>query len=230
MNKRLGYLLSTFGLISIVIGSYLIKNQPSQLSQEEPSALSDPAQNIVVASAPKEVAEVVEETAKVNVEKVAVEPKKAPGNQKLDGVQKGADFEEYVIKKFDLSRKSLTLISRARQSGDSPDIVVNVSYKGKNHRVALECVWRNSLSQNELEWASDAKIKMLSSYSKKYNAETFVIIGEGGKPSAPHNIYIVPFAERPYKNLYTSVIKKYQCNVLSGKFFYEVDSKILTIK
>lgn len=234
MSKRLGYWLSLMGAMFIVIGSYLVQNRPSHYSQEKPMTLSEQQQSDIVASTPEVVTEAATAMAGEAVgevtKEVSTERKKTPGYQKSNGVQKGEAFEEYVIKKFDLSRKSLSLISRAHLSGDSPDIVISVSYKSKNHRVALESVWRNSLPQNDLEWASDAKIKMLNSYSKKYNAQIFIIIGEGGTPSSPQKLYIVPFSERPYKNLYTSVIKKYQCQSLSGKFFYEVDSKNLTIK
>lgn len=194
-----------------VIGFYIIKVEDKCLEKTEPAISS-----LATESKPLKTKEVQHETA----------------DSGISNVHKGQAFEEYVISKFDFSRKSLTLLSQADNSSSTtkPDLDIKLSAGGKEYRFATECVWRQNMPQETLDWCKEGKIEALKSYEKKMNAKVFIVVGIGGTPSKPAKLYIIPFNERPYANIYRSVLCKYEVTSTDGKFFYETSTNILTIK
>lgn len=226
-QKNFGITMISLGIVLIASGFYTINAEDKSSESPEPVTAA-------LAAVP-EPASMTEEPKTAVTEELSVvipsEPtKKASSGQ--SNVQKGEAFEDYVISKFDFSRKSLTLLSRADNSTSAtkPDLDIKLTAGGKYYRFAVECVWRQNMPQESLDWCKEGKIEALKNYEKKRNARVFIIVGIGGSPRKPTQLYIVPLDERPYANIYTSVLQKYKVTTMEGKFFYETSTNTLTIK
>lgn len=226
LNKKFGYVLTIIGMLMVIAGATTL------VHANEPEETAISSKETTIAEPVELMAEVIESPVEVETPVVAstVPSSKQQKSQQPSGVRKGEQFVNYIVNKFDFSRKSISLVSRNEGAGDTPDLVINLKVKGKDYRFAVECVWRNSMPKDELTWASEEKMDKIEKYIRSHKTKTFIVIGIGGTHSAPQKLYIVPFDERPYRNLYTSVLEKYRCQSVSGKFFYEPDTHNLTIK
>ena len=210
-QNTIGIIILSVGIVLTAIGFYAINAEDRDKESSKPTAAA-------LSTEPKPIKE--NETSSKTI------------NSGQSNVQKGQAFEEYVISKFDFSRKSLTLLSRADNSSTAtkPDLDIKLTAGGKDYRFAVECVWRQDMPQESLDWCKEEKIEVLKSYEKKNNAKVFIVVGIGGAPRNPEQLYIVPLDERPYANIYTSVLSKYEVTTKEGKFFYETSTNRLTIK
>lgn len=201
-QKNIGIIMLSVGIVLTAIGFYWVNTQDRDTESTVP----------VVATSNDEPART--------------------SNNEQSNIQKGQAFEEYVISKFDFSRRSLTLLSRANNNtrASIPDLDIKLTAGGKEYRFAAECVWRQNMPQESLDWCKEEKIELLKNYETTNNAKVFIIAGIGGTPNLPVQLYIIPLDERPYANIYTSVLAKYEVTTLEGKFFYETSTNRLTIK
>lgn len=69
----------------------------------------------------------------------------------------------------------------------------------------LTCVWRKELFQNKIQLAKNYQLKNYKTFEKKEKKKVFIVLGLGGEPSDPENIYIIPI-----KNLYKPELGQYQ--------------------
>lgn len=103
MSKKLGISLVVSGIVCFLCGIIVLnKDNDNSISKSQPAALS---QNIEAASTP-----VIADT---------VSAKKP----EMSNAEKGKLFEDYIIRKFDFSRKALEFVSRddshgAKQNAD----------------------------------------------------------------------------------------------------------------
>lgn len=226
-QKTIGKTLVAIGFLLIGSGFYTINAESKTMESPEPTATA-------LAIEP-EPAKMIEIPTSVVAEELSVVDNPEPTtttNRVQSNVQKGQAFEEYVISKFDFSRKSLTLLSRADNSTSAtkPDLDIRLTAGGKEYRFAAECVWRQNMPQESLDWCKEEKIEILKNYEKKKKAKVFIVVGIGGTPRKPAQLFIIPLDERPYANIYASVLQKYKVSTMDGKFFYETSTNKLTIK
>lgn len=133
-------------------------------------------------------------------------------------VEKGDDFEKYVVDMFDehyfsvvewtsdISRKH----DRFVESDTNPDLVMRYDYKNRNERFCIECKFRSNLYQNKLNWSKPDQIKRYRNYAKEKNLPFFVVIGLGGDPLYPERLFCIPLKEAKYPALYPSVFEKFE--------------------
>lgn len=154
---------------------------------------------------------------------------------------KGREFEDYVIEELlhiGCTDSDAKLIEwRSDKSLDGvfpetnrlPDLVI--SFKGKK-KVALECKWRRTLprsTNNEL--ITKEKIGIFKQYSTENGIDVWYIIGVGGEPSAPEDLYLIPLSATSKIMSDINSLKNYQ---FKGKItiknldkHYDIPSKIL---
>ena len=154
---------------------------------------------------------------------------------------KGREFEDYVIEELlhiGCTDSDAKLIEwRSDKSLDGvfpetnrlPDLVI--SFKGKK-KVALECKWRRTLprsTNNEL--ITKEKIGIFKQYSTENCIDVWYIIGVGGEPSAPEDLYLIPLSATSKIMSDINSLKNYQ---FKGKItiknldkHYDIPSKIL---
>ncbi len=148
--------------------------------------------------------------------------------------EKGDAFENYVIGKFD--RRFFRLKDMRSDKGSNgfypesnkyPDLVLE--YKPASSSFAVECKWRSywhikNDGKENINWAGgDKKLQNYNDYSMKNNIPVFVIIGIGGEPDNPDELFVVPLSALKY----SYADKHYLCDFIKkdkGKnFFFDVN-------
>ena len=118
---------------------------------------------------------------------------------------KGREFEDYVIEellhigstgsdaKLIEWRSDKSLDGVFPEANRLPDLVV--SFNGKK-KVALECKWRRTILKSAYhEVITNEKTDIFKQYSTENNIDVWYIIGVGGEPSAPEELYLIPLSE-----------------------------------
>lgn len=116
---------------------------------------------------------------------------------------KGREFEDYVLNEF-LGIGNNNAIKLLEWRGDKiigsifpesnryPDFVISL---GRGKKVSLECKWRQRMGTNlRKDIFSDDRIEIFNVYSIDNSIPVWFIIGEGGEPSAPETLYLVPLS------------------------------------
>jgi hypothetical protein len=160
--------------------------------------------------------------------------------------QKGDVFENYVIQKFDRAYFALKDMRSDKgvkgfypESNTYPDLTLE--YKPAKQRFAVECKWRQHWQTRSngsafINWAGGTtkekglqKIQNYANYAETQKMPVFVVIGIGGTPERPKDLYVVPlnalkspFVDRPY-------LTQFQRRDLSRNFFFDAKKLSLTL-
>jgi hypothetical protein len=78
------------------------------------------------------------------------------------------------------------------QSNMNPDILFAFKLHGKTTQFAVECKWRQQLSQDGILWATTEQVERYKTYERTNNITVFIAIGIGGAAHAPNKLYAVP--------------------------------------
>ena len=113
----------------------------------------------------------------------------------------GRQFEEYVAEMLGVRNnenlhliewrgdKSLPGIQPAANS--YPDLVLE--YCG--HRFAIECKWRHKMPSDSTEILSAGQQEFYKDYGQRHTLSVFLLIGIGGQPSSPEQLYLISVEE-----------------------------------
>lgn len=202
MNKpTMAYLLIIIGLAMAATGSFML--------------IKTPAKTI--------------ETRKTTPKKS--EPNKAASFE--DNKAKGDAFENFVVKQF--NKKYFTLQEWRGDkyvegtypvSNHFPDLEVAFELKEVKDHFALECKWRKDYFKGAIEWAKDYQFSNYKEYAEKTKLPVYVVIGVGGIPSVPNELFVLPLADIKYSSLYKKQLLPYKKEV-GTPFFWENDKKVL---
>lgn len=149
---------------------------------------------------------------------------------------KGAAFEKYVVQHF--SRKYFTLQEWRGDkyvdgiyavSNHFPDLEVVFDFKAKNIKesFAIECKWRQNFYNNGIEWAKDYQLKNYQDYATKLNIPVFVVIGLGGTPDKPQDVFIVPLAKMNSSTITKTELTNYKKENPETAFFWDYEKNVL---
>lgn len=146
--------------------------------------------------------------------------------------QKGDAFEKYVVQQF--NRDFFTLMEWRSDkyvngiyavSNHFPDLEVMYTAGRTKDSFAIECKWRKRFYKNEVEWAQHYQVENYKKYAKEVKLPVFIVIGIGGEPGNPKEIYIVPL-DSAKTNVFTISdllpYKKYRKD-----FYWDVSQKAL---
>ena len=149
---------------------------------------------------------------------------------------KGDAFEKFVVKNFD--QKFFTLQEWRSDkyvdgiyavSNHFPDLEVIFDFKAKGVKeaFAIECKWRKNYYKKGIEWAYDYQIKNYKEYADKLNIPVFVVIGVGGEPEKPDELYIVPLEKMKTNTITMSVLANYKKDISDTRFFWDYEKNKL---
>jgi len=135
-----------------------------------------------------------------------------------DSVEKGNDFESYVVKLFDARYFSVvqwsTDIARKHdrfvEADMDPDLVMR--YEPKGEKFCVECKFRSGLYENKLNWSKPQQLQRYQDYAREHRLPFFVVIGLGGDPTHPERMFCIPLEEAKYPNLFPSILEKFERN------------------
>jgi hypothetical protein len=167
-------------------------------------------------------------------EKIEVEDKKNPSAK-----EKGDAFENYVIGKFDrrfFKLKDMRSDKGAKgfypESNKYPDLVLE--YKPSSASFAVECKWRSNWWQKNdgkesIDWAGGAKkLENYNDYSTNNRIPVFVVIGIGGEPNNPNELFVVPLKALKYRYVEKNYLSGFLKKDTAKNFFF--DAKQVTLR
>jgi hypothetical protein len=135
-------------------------------------------------------------------------------------VLKGREFEDFVLELFDLNvtnaysliewRGDKTTGEISPVSNCYPDFVLEYK-EGKYKKIfSVECKWRERIPNRiTTPLISPEQIARYQKYSIEMNQDVFIVLGVGGEPSMPEDLYVIPidvFADVQAK---PSLLRKY---------------------
>jgi hypothetical protein len=147
--------------------------------------------------------------------------------------EKGSEFERYVVELFD--KKNFRLINWRSDkkagahyplSNMDPDLEIEYRDSYNKIRFALECKWRQSFFNNRIEWAKDYQLRNYKNYESSKNQTVFIIIGVGGTPNQPKEVFIVPLRSITACILYKSDLEQYRRYKKTGFFLHTSSMKL----
>ncbi len=135
-----------------------------------------------------------------------------------ESVEKGNDFEKYVVGLFDKKYFSIvqwsTDIARKHdryvEADAGPDLTIRYVPTGEIFYV--ECKFRSDLYEGKLHWSSPEQLKRYHDFARENKHPFFVAAGLGGAPSYPEKMFCIPLEEARYPALYPSVFEKFERN------------------
>lgn len=143
--------------------------------------------------------------------------------------EKGDDFEKYVVQKFSKSYFSVLewtgdkfVNGTYAQSNRNPDFTLKFKMKNIDVDFSVECKYRSDYYKNGVEWCSDKQIEFYKSFANEKKRPVFVVIGLGGKPNSPEELFIVPLSEMKNTFVHKSFLQAYKKeNFKESNLFYD---------
>jgi len=113
--------------------------------------------------------------------------------------QKGLLFENYIVERFKEPTFKLHewRSDKIHQgiyplSNTLPDLKYSFTTSRHNFFIAIECKWRANFKNGSIQIARQDQLQNYWKYHIDNQIEVFIILGIGGKPDDPEDIYIIP--------------------------------------
>ncbi|MGB9927330.1 MAG: hypothetical protein ACPK85_02850 [Methanosarcina sp.] len=141
-------------------------------------------------------------------------------------VQKGDDFEKYVVDLFDEKHFSIVQWTtdmgrkhtRFVESDCGPDLVFR--YRPTNEIFCVECKYRSKLFKGYLQWSASKQLNRYRLFAKDNEIPFFVVIGLGGKARKPKRMFCIPLGAAISPALSPALFEKFERNP-KKKFFWK---------
>lgn len=139
---------------------------------------------------------------------------------KIEEIASKNDFEKFVLNLLpetkwqiiDWTKDLSHIIKRSVASDSNPDLIVKHIPTGKI--IALECKYRSKFRELRkgpgITWAEEYKIKKYNEFQEKSNLSIYIIIGVGGKPQNPLQLYRVPLSKLKYQLVFEKYLEKFK--------------------
>jgi hypothetical protein len=150
--------------------------------------------------------------------------------------RKGSRFEAYVVTKF--SRKYFRVLywrgdkninGVYAESDKNPDLEMEFRLGENRTRFAVECKWRKQRfgKKSCVLWAKNRQIMNYNDYSRSRTIPVFVIIGVGGSPDDPEDVYIIPLSRLKYPYATMDYLQQFRRSDIHRDFFFDADRLVL---
>jgi hypothetical protein len=138
-------------------------------------------------------------------------------------IDRGLEFEKFVQSRFNpaqyrlLDKRSAGLYPLTNKD---PQLVYQVQH---HHRCfAVECRFRERDYRNKFTWAENFQLEHYERFQEKTRMPLFIVIGIGGLPSKPTNVYVIPFSHiSNTTTLELSRFKEYERSNADTGFFFD---------
>ncbi len=149
--------------------------------------------------------------------------------------EKGDDFEKFVVQKF--NKKYFKILEWAgdkyingiyAETSTQPDLKIKFSLYEIEKEFAVECKYRSYFYKGVIDWAKDNQRSNYQNYSESKGIVTFVVIGVGGKPDSPEELFVVPLQDLKSDFISKSELAQYaKSDFVGNKFFFEPTTCVL---
>ena len=118
---------------------------------------------------------------------------------------KGKEFELFVESMF--PNRDFEVMQRADPEGSKlPDLYIKD--RKAREKFWVEAKWRAKLFNDKFKICEPNRLESYRNFQKSVKPETvFMVLGLGGEPSMPEEVYCLPLEEIQYPSLYRSVLR-----------------------
>lgn len=135
-----------------------------------------------------------------------------------ESVEKGNEFEKYVVNLFDDKYFSIVQWStditrkhdRCVEADSGPDLIIR--YIPKDEVFCVECKFRSDMFEGKLQWSYPQQLRRYQDFAREKRLPFFVVIGYGLKPNSPERMFCIPLGEAKYPALFQCVFEKFERN------------------
>ncbi len=162
---------------------------------------------------------------------VSLSVQKTPVKQPLTKDEKGQRFEKWIVKKFNPKyfkikewRSDKYVDGVYAESTLNPDLEIEFHMGKILELFAVECKWRKTFDQSQklgVEWASERQIQNYQKFSKDRGIPVFVVIGIGGLPDDPAELYVIPLDKLKYPFATADYLEKFHRTSTAPDFFFD---------
>jgi len=162
-------------------------------------------------------------------------PKPETTDSVLSNKEKGNLFEQWVVKRFD--RRYFTLQEWRSdkevdgiyaESNKYPDLLLEFKLKKVTKSFAVECKWRQDYHNGNLEWAKQGQLQRYSKFAQEKQVPVFIVIGLGGNPDDPQEVFIVPLSTLRAEQVKKEYLEQFVRKNKAADFFF--DAKEISLK
>lgn len=152
----------------------------------------------------------------------------------MDSYEKGLEFEKYIVSRF--NKEFFTHLDwsgdknangQVAQSAGNPDMLLEINVRDGSAQFAVECKWRAHYYYDQIEIAKESSIRNYKLYAKSKGVPVFIVLGVGGKPSKPNEVFSVPLSDITDVDLHRDWLKEYKHDLKREGFFYNLKAQTL---
>ena len=144
-------------------------------------------------------------------------------------VLKGREFEDFVLELFDLNEtKTYSLLEWRGDkslgeirpvSNTYPDFVLEYKEGRRKKKFAIECKWRASIPKRFTQPLFEPEqITHYQEYAVEKAQKVIIILGVGGEPSMPEELYLIPIDAISQIQSKPSLLKKFKREIVDKWF------------
>jgi hypothetical protein len=244
MRNMIPYIFIILGIISTVVGFILLKNtravREHRLSVIRPDAHVIPSYTSGRATIRLEEKKLLNErvndhnrslleTAAKTLAKFDVNSDDTLSKKvsKDNSKEKGDAFEGYAVSKFKTNFFKLLEWQGDKyhngiypESNQNPDLLYGL--QGQADKFAVECKWRSGFINGKVEWTNDQQLKRYNQYMLEKNLPVFIVLGIGGEPSRPDEVYAIPLRRMKYSFATKDYLQQFKRLDASRNFYYDL--------
>lgn len=212
----MGYALVIIGVLLVGVGAWMVKGLKN-------ATIEEPASTNEFVSEQKDIDANLDDADENGTE-----------NGLTESEEKGRAFEEYVVSHF--NKKYFTLKEwrgdkyydgNYAESNRYPDMEYELSLDGKIISFAVECKWRSKFSNEWITWATEEQADIYRKFEKEKDMPVFVVIGVGGSPSEPEQVYAVPLSVLKLNIAKEDYIRDFLREDMEKNFFLDTENMLL---
>jgi hypothetical protein len=217
MKKMIAYSLIGIGVLLIIGGGVLLSRNGSNQTESKAKP-----------GVPTEAASSLHNRSKFTSSAPASE------TEKNEASEKGVAFEKFVVTKFD---KRFFKIKEWQgdkyhegyyaENNKNPDLVIEHMLKDQQNTFAIECKWRSNTNIEVFDWCTDEQLEHYKKYSEEKGLPVFVVIGLGGQPMTPAEVYVVPLRRMKYADVKRQYLQAFKREDVNRDFVYDGRIKFL---
>ncbi|MCK5720518.1 MAG: hypothetical protein KAH84_11325 [Thiomargarita sp.] len=148
--------------------------------------------------------------------------------------EKGDKFEQLIVNKFDKRyfilkewRSDKGTNGRYAESNKNPDLEFEFRLKNVQYMFAVECKWRQNYYKGGINWAKKIQVERYNNYATDRKVPVFIIIGVGGNPDNPNEIFVVPLKALKFDFVKADYLKKFKKNDITKNFYFNAEKEVL---
>ncbi|MBK8615363.1 MAG: hypothetical protein IPN85_18320 [Flavobacteriales bacterium] len=96
-------------------------------------------------------------------------------------------------------------------------------------KLAVECKWRASFQSGTIELAKEHQVQNYRSYAGREQCKVFILLGVGGTPAAPSDLYVIPVEQTKNGTLSYAEVLPFKQRMNLTTFYYDTQVGLLKL-